>query len=110
MESSAAHAELVERINQLNILRESNATLRAESEANARRVKQLETQVSTLNLELDPAKEEARTSRAQLEEKEKLVTRLEDENRQWKERNSQLLTKVRRTATADNFIINIIAV
>ena len=32
----------IDRINQMNILRESNATLRAESEANARKVKELE--------------------------------------------------------------------
>ena len=94
LESSSDHAEHVERIEQLNILRESNATLRAENEANARRAKQLESQVSSLSAELEPAKEDARISRAQLEEKDKLVARLEEENRRWKERNNELLTKV----------------
>lgn len=94
MESSADHSELVERINQLNILRESNATLRAESELNARKAQHLEAQVSALTAELEPAKEEARVSRALLEEKDKTVVRLEYENGQWKERNRQLLTKV----------------
>lgn len=94
MENSSQHADLLERINQLNILRESNATLRAESEANARRARHLENQLSQLTVELDPIKEEARTVRAELDEKERQLSRLEDENRQWKDRNSQLLTKV----------------
>ncbi|KAH8108682.1 TPR/MLP1/MLP2-like protein-domain-containing protein [Phellopilus nigrolimitatus] len=94
VESSAEHTELLERINQLNILRESNATLRAESDAHARKARQLESTLNQLRTELGPVKEEARILRAELEEKERQTHRLEDENRQWKERNSQLLTKV----------------
>ncbi|KAI5123451.1 hypothetical protein M0805_008822 [Coniferiporia weirii] len=94
--NSAEHAELLERINQLNILRESNATLRAESDAHARKARQLETSLNKLQSELSPVKEEAKTLRAELEEKERQTQRLEDENRQWKERNSQLLTKYDR--------------
>ena len=92
--NSAEHAELLERINQLNILRESNATLRAESDAHARKARQLETSLNQLQAELNPLKEEARTLRAELDAKNSQISRLEDENRQWKERNSQLLTKV----------------
>ena len=36
--TDAQHAELVEKIQQLNLLRESNATLRADSEAHAKRL------------------------------------------------------------------------
>ena len=84
----------MEKINQLNILRESNATLRAESEASTRRAKDLEQKLAALSSELDPLKESARINGALLEEKDRQIARLEDENRQWKERNMQLLTKV----------------
>ena len=92
--NTTEHAELLERINQLNILRESNATLRAEGEAQARKARQPETSLNHLQSELDPLKEEAKTLRAELGAKDAQIRRLEDENRQWKERNAQLLTKV----------------
>lgn len=94
MESSSKHSELLERINQLNILRESNATLRAESEANARRARLLDAQVTQLTSELEPLKEELRIANGQVDEKARQLSRLEVENQQWKDRNSQLLTKV----------------
>lgn len=84
----------MDRINQMNILRESNAMLRAESEAHARKARQLETTLAQLQVELGPLKEESKVARAELEEKNKQIGRLEKENLQWKERNSQLLTKV----------------
>lgn len=84
----------MERITQMNILRESNATLRAESEAHARKARQLESTLAQLQAELGPLKEESKVVRAELEEKNKQMSRLEKENMQWKERNSQLLTKV----------------
>ena len=40
--SEAQHAKLVERINQLTILRESNATLRADCDSHSKRAKALE--------------------------------------------------------------------
>lgn len=94
VENSQGHAELIEKINQLNVLRESNATLRAESDANVRKSRQLEAKLRQLQAELGPLKEENTTLRAEREEKDGQMKRLEEENQQWKERNSQLLTKV----------------
>jgi nucleoprotein TPR len=45
--------------------------------------------------ELDPIRERACTMRAELDARNEHVARLEEENRRWQERNSQLLTKVR---------------
>ena len=84
----------MERINQLNILRESNATLRADCENHSKRARELETKLQNLSAELEPSKEEVRTAHAELEATKVHVTRLEEENRKWQERNSQLLTKV----------------
>lgn len=92
--SEAQHVELVERINQLTILRESNATLRADCEAHARRSRELDIKLKQVSAELEPAKEQLRIAQAELEAKEQAVKRAEDESQRWKERNSQLLSKV----------------
>ncbi|CAL1712475.1 unnamed protein product [Somion occarium] len=99
--SEAQHAELVERIQQLNILRESNATLRADCEANAKRARQLETKLEQLSAELEPVKEELRVTKAELEARNQQVKRLEEESRRWQERNTQLLTKYDRIDPAE---------
>jgi nucleoprotein TPR len=93
--SQAQHAELLEKINQLTILRESNATLRAESEANARRARDLDVKLQRLTAELEPVKDELRTVQAELVARDSQLVRLQEENKKWQERNSQLLTKVR---------------
>jgi nucleoprotein TPR len=92
--SDQQHAELIERINQLNILRESNATLRADCENYAKRSRDMDAKLKQLSSELDPAKEQVRVAQAELEARDAQIKRLEDENRRWQERNSQLLTKV----------------
>ena len=93
--TDAQHAELVEKIQQLNLLRESNATLRADSDAHAKRSRELDARLKGLLQELDPLRERASTMRAELDSRNEHVARLEEENRRWQERNSQLLTKVR---------------
>jgi nucleoprotein TPR len=84
----------MERINQLNILRESNATLRADCEAHAKRAKELEMKLQALGKQLEPAKEEARIANAELQARDTQIKRLEEENRRWQDRNQHLLTKV----------------
>lgn len=90
----------MEKINQLNILRESNATLRAESEANGKRVQQLEKQLQKALGELEPLKVEVATSKAELAAREDHVRVLEAETERWRARNTQLLTQVRPTASS----------
>jgi len=100
--SAAQHAELLERINQLNILRESNATLRADCENHARKSRELEAKLKQLSQELDPAKEKSRIAQAELEACKAQLTRLEEESHKWQERNSQLLSKVTRKVQNHN--------
>ncbi|KAH9961807.1 TPR/MLP1/MLP2-like protein-domain-containing protein [Russula dissimulans] len=87
--TDAQHAELVEKIQQLNLLRESNATLRADSEAHARRWHKLDVRLKALIQELDPLREGARTMQAELDACKEHIGRLEEENRRWQERNNQ---------------------
>ncbi|KAF7348346.1 Protein MLP1 [Mycena sanguinolenta] len=99
--SAAQHAELVERINQLNILRESNATLRTDSENHAKRARELDAKLKQLSAQLNPAKEQARVAQAELEARTSQMARLEEENRKWQERNTQLLSKYDRIDPAE---------
>ncbi|KAJ7689165.1 hypothetical protein B0H17DRAFT_1012272 [Mycena rosella] len=99
--SAAQHAELVERINQLNVLRESNATLRTDSENHLKRSRELEAKLRQLSAQLNPAKEQARVAQAELEARNGQMARLEEENRKWQERNTQLLSKYDRIDPAE---------
>ena len=99
--SEAQHAELVERINQLTILRESNATLRAECDTHAKRAKALETKLLQLSSELDPTKEQLRMAKAELEARSQQIKQLEDECLKWQERNASLLSKYDRIDPAE---------
>jgi nucleoprotein TPR len=84
----------LERINQLTILRESNATLRAECDRHEKRSREFETRLHQLTTELDPAKEQLRGAQAELEARDVQIQRLQQESAMWQERNRQLLSKV----------------
>ncbi|TFK40767.1 hypothetical protein BDQ12DRAFT_679995 [Crucibulum laeve] len=99
--SASQHAELLERINQLNILRESNATLRTDCETHAKKARVLEVKLKQLSAELDPAQEQARIAKAELEASKGQIQRLEQESRRWQERNAQLLSKYDRIDPAE---------
>lgn len=99
--SASQHAELVERINQMNILRESNATLRADCEIYQKKSRDLEAKLKKASAELDPVKEQARNAQAELQASIAQVQRLEQESRSWQERNTQLLSKYDRIDPAE---------
>ena len=85
---------MIERIQQLNLLRESNVTLRTDCENYSKRARELEAKLQKVTSELDPIKQDLRLSKAELEARDQPVKRLEEESRRWQERNAQLLTKV----------------
>jgi nucleoprotein TPR len=72
------HAELVEKVQQLNLLRESNAALRVDSEAHAKRSHELDAKLKLIIEKLDLLRERARTMRAELDACNKHVARLEE--------------------------------
>lgn len=84
----------MERITQLNILRESNATLRADCENYAKRSRELEAELRKVTSELEPSQEQIRVTEAELDVTKAQLVRLEEECRKWQERSAQLLTKV----------------
>lgn len=94
--SSAQHQELLAKINELNVLRESNVTLRAESERNTRRATELEAKVSELTSQISPLEEKLRLLQAEVESKDDQTRLLTEDNERWKNRNQQILQKYER--------------
>ena len=92
--SADQHSELLEKINQLNVLRESNATLRADATTHLTSVKTLREQLAQLKMEIDPIKEKAQMLEAELESRHAQISRLEEDNKRWKDRTDQILSKV----------------
>ncbi|KAJ1309970.1 hypothetical protein OPQ81_006728 [Rhizoctonia solani] len=84
--SSTQHAELVDKINQLNILRESNATLRSDSEANRKKAERLQSQLLRLKTEFEPVKLELVTVKAELDERQRQNEQFQKDIEQLKER------------------------
>jgi nucleoprotein TPR len=70
--------------------------LRADCESYSKKARELEGKLKQLSQELEPAKEQARISQAELEASKGQLNRLEEESRKWQERNSQLLSEVER--------------
>ena len=66
-QSAEQHADLLAKINQLNILRESNTTLRDENERNVRRTRELEVKLKGTESRLEPLNEQVRNLQAELE-------------------------------------------
>ena len=94
--TSAQHQELLAKINELNLLRESNVTLRNENERNTLRAAELETKVSQLNNQMSPLEERVRILQAEIESKDDQMRLLTEDNERWKNRNQQILQKYER--------------
>ncbi|KAI0629748.1 hypothetical protein C8Q77DRAFT_263303 [Trametes polyzona] len=99
--SEAQHSQLAEKINQVAILRESNATLRNDCDKYQKRARQLEAELRKVSDELEPTKEQLHIAQAEVEAKEQQIKLLENESRRWQERNAQLLTKYDRIDPAE---------
>lgn len=99
--SAVQHAELMEKIQSLNLLRESNETLRREAEAYLERVKGLETSLRETELELSPLREQLRVLQAEIEAKDRNIAMLEEDNARWKTRTQQILQKYERIDPAE---------
>jgi nucleoprotein TPR len=99
--SAAQHAELMDKIQSLNLLRESNETLRRETEAYLARVKSLESRLRETEAELSPLKEQVRVMQAEVEARDRNISLLEEDNARWKTRTQQILQKYERIDPAE---------
>ncbi|KAJ1980870.1 Filament-forming protein [Dimargaris xerosporica] len=96
LQSASQHAALVNKIQELNILRESNTTLRAETQLQANRVQTLEKTVQDQQAQLEPLRERINDLESELEVKQHEIKALEEDGRRWKERTTQILQRYNR--------------
>lgn len=101
MTTASQHAELVEKVQALNLLRESNETLRRESEKYMQRATSLEQRLSEATAELSPLKEQVRVFQAEMNARDRNIKLLEEDNERWKTRNTQILQKYDRIDPAE---------
>ncbi|KAF8340345.1 uncharacterized protein EI90DRAFT_3035253 [Cantharellus anzutake] len=99
--SAEQHADLMEKINQLNLLRESNTTLRSEAEANSAAAHDLRIKLQKAQSEVEPLKERVRVLEAELKAREDHIHRLEEDNKRLKDRTEQILSKHHRVDPAE---------
>ena len=101
MSAASQHAELVEKIQSLNLLRESNETLRRESERHLQRAAALETRLAEADAQLSPLREQVRVFAAEMEARDRNIKMLEEDNTRWKNRTQQILQKYERIDPAE---------
>ncbi|KAJ3188225.1 hypothetical protein HDU85_005375 [Gaertneriomyces sp. JEL0708] len=90
------HQELIEKVEQANLFRESNITLRAQLEQSAKRNGELESKLSELKKELDPLRQQVSDLVLEVDAQKAGNTKLAEDNKYWKARVDQVLQKYQR--------------
>lgn len=90
------HASLSSEVEQLNLLRESNVTLRNELQSNINRIKNLEAQLVEYSNKFEPLESEVSRLNAELQSKLQQVSLITEEKDRWKQRSQNILTKYDR--------------
>ncbi|KAJ3012095.1 hypothetical protein HKX48_006451 [Thoreauomyces humboldtii] len=101
LQDSRRHQELMEKIEQANLLRESNVTLRDQVEHGTRKIKDLEEQLARATAELEPLRERTLNAQAEVEARKEENNALLEDNKRWKERVDQILKKYQRIDPVD---------
>ena len=78
---------------QVNVLRDSNRTLRSEYEKELQRAKSFEAEMTQLRSKLGPMMAQVRDANAKLKAQTETIATLTADNEQWKNRTQEILTK-----------------
>jgi nucleoprotein TPR len=97
----AEHKEIMEKISELNLLRESNSSLRYEGEKKAKKVTELTTKIEELEAKIQPLEQSVRELEAEKEVKDAQMKLLSEDNERWKARTQQILQKYDRVDPAE---------
>ncbi|AAS53657.1 AFR286Wp [Eremothecium gossypii ATCC 10895] len=95
-DSSQNQEELFEKLNQLNLLREHNMSLRNESEKVSEHNEFLQNEILSLQEKVQPMEEQIKSLTATLTEKEQKLALLKEESDRWKQRSQDILHKYER--------------
>ncbi|KAK9486170.1 hypothetical protein V1527DRAFT_464659 [Lipomyces starkeyi] len=95
-EQNLLHQELLGKVNELNILRESNSSLREENRRANNRIRNLEDDIKKLESQIQPLEDKSAAATADLEAKEQQLKLVQEDNDRWKNRAQQILQKYER--------------
>lgn len=98
---SADHAHLLEQVNALNIVRESNATLREDALKAERKAKTLDERLRASQQKVQPLEARVRELDATVSQLQQEIAILNEDNDRWKTRNQQILEKYDRVDPAE---------
>ncbi|KAJ3177294.1 hypothetical protein HDU87_004546 [Geranomyces variabilis] len=101
MQDNRRAMELMERVEQTNLLRESNITLRNQVEQNMTMVKELEGKLRACEAELAPLRDQLVNAQAEVEARKEENESLMKDNARWKDRVDQILRKYQRIDPVD---------
>lgn len=87
------HEDIMEQLNQMNLLRESNVTLRNAVNAAQEKNSDLQSELNDLQSKILPLNSELSECRQSLEEKDQRIKLLIDEADRWKERSHDILRR-----------------
>ncbi|KAI9654433.1 MAG: hypothetical protein M1831_005399 [Alyxoria varia] len=99
--TSASHKKLAETINELNVFRESSATLREETRRAQRQLAEKNKKVQDLTAEIEPLKASLRTFENEKETTQGEMKLLQEDRDRWHQRTQQILQKQDRPDPAD---------
>lgn len=99
--TATQHAELLDKIQSLNLLRESNETLRREANQQSNRAQTLQQRLREAESQLLPLREQVRVLTAEVEARDRNIKMLEEDNARWKTRTQQILQKYERIDPAE---------
>ncbi|TKY85042.1 hypothetical protein EX895_006122 [Sporisorium graminicola] len=89
--SATQHSELLEKINQLNELRENYSTLQESANRADARIVQLDSELRAANTELEPVREQLRNAQIELEASQAELNVLREDSKRWQSRAQSLL-------------------
>ncbi|KAH0556454.1 hypothetical protein GP486_005636 [Trichoglossum hirsutum] len=99
--SSAAHKDLMEKLNELNLIRESSVTLRNEARVAREQLEEKSRKVEELLSQIQPLESRTREIENQLEIKNGEMKLLQEDRDRWQQRNQQILQKYDRIDPAE---------
>ncbi|GJJ72146.1 nucleoprotein TPR [Entomortierella parvispora] len=91
--SQRQQEELLDKVNQLNILRESNSTLRTENSRLQTRVQSMENNLRNLNSQLNPMKDQLAELRTELQFSKDELQQVGEDRDRWRSRTQEIMAK-----------------
>ncbi|AET39101.1 uncharacterized protein Ecym_4018 [Eremothecium cymbalariae DBVPG len=88
--------QIMEKLNQLNLLRESNVTLRNESKKYLEQSQHFQNEIAKLQEQLQPLESQLKSLTITISERDQQISLLKEESSRWKQRSQDILHKYER--------------